>query len=163
VEQLNLSPLDLKKFGYCKLQYNLPEFVKTYVIEENWELLDTYFQKELMPSGSLYRTLTQLIRIDNIEHMLSLRQAPDEDGIWHDDGSRELGFSLSLCLDSKSIKNGAFLLKRKDSENLISLPPGNFGTLTCFQTGLAGYEHKVEATKAGKRLMLVGWINNYVF
>jgi len=39
------------------------------------------------------------------EHIIAIRKAPgDEEGIWHDDGSRSLGFSLSLNLNHIKIK-----------------------------------------------------------
>jgi len=92
--------------------------------------------------------------------MLALRQAPDEDGIWHDDGSRDLGFSLSLCLEPEKIQKGRFCLRHIESQRLTMISPPPLGTLTCFLTGKNGYEHRVEQVLSGNRLMLVGWCNS---
>ena len=114
----------------------------------------------MKPGNELYKILSTITVTNYIESMISLREAPDEEGIWHDDGSRELGFSLSLCLEPQNIKRGNFFLRNKESERLHIIKPSPIGTFTCFLTGKNGYEHRVEEVESGSRLMFVGWCSS---
>jgi hypothetical protein len=98
------------------------------------------------------------------ELMLALREGPqsqDDEGIWHDDASRDLAFSLSLNHHPNSIKGGDLQLRNKDSRGQITtLHTQLWGTIIIFATGRYGWEHKVNRVTTGNRLVLVGWLTS---
>ncbi len=94
-----------------------------------------------------------------IETMISIRDSKnewEEDGIWHDDGSRVLAFSLSLTDEAHQVQ-GDLEIRKKESLSTQSIPTPAFGTAIIFLTGIHGYEHRTRAVKNGRRIMLVGW------
>lgn len=124
----------------------------------DWPSLDKLAEESLLPEGALHRQISKFCPIKKVEHLISLRSSPDEAGIWHDDGSRDLAFSLSLSL--RPFKGAGLSLRKKNRQDTaISLGPRGFGVLTCFLTGSNGYEHKTEEVLEGERLVLAGWIN----
>ncbi len=98
------------------------------------------------------------------ELMLALREGPqsqDDEGIWHDDASRDLAFSLSLNHRPESIKGGDLHLRNKDSrEKVTTLDTQLWGTIIIFATGRYGWEHKISRVTLGNRLVLVGWLTS---
>ena len=100
---------------------------------------------------------------------MALRQAQswdgfqDEEGIWHDDGSRKMGFSLSLNLAPQRIEGGELLIRHRllhpvqNDEGSLAIGPLSFGELVLFKTGLEGVEHRTRAVNKGNRLVLAGW------
>ena len=97
-----------------------------------------------------------------VELMLAKRSGPqdkEEEGIWHDDASRDLAFSLSLNDSPDLIEGGLIGLRRKDEPEAPSfIPTQKWGDLIVFHTGKRGWDHKVTRVTHGNRLVLVGWL-----
>lgn len=116
------------------------------------QLMSEFIQKRLAP------LLAQHKEFNHIEHILSYRTGADpfeEDGIWHDDGSRVLAFSLSLNVFGE-ISGGSLGFRRKGEESQ-ELGPFPAGTLLIFNTGQDGYEHRTARVIKGERLVCAGW------
>lgn len=142
----------------------LPEIFYQLVKEENYQDLDQVYQQSLKPQGFLWNFLKDHCDFEYLEGIIALRTAPeDEEGIWHDDGSRVMGFSLSLNFSPESIEGGELLLRPrfqfKDHEDTgathFSVRP--YGRIVLFKTGQEHFEHRVTRVKKGKRLVLAGW------
>lgn len=145
--------------GHLKLNFPIDPIAKDYVLNQNWEALDQLAKSWLEPThGPLHQILGQYCEFSHVEHILALRQGPDDDdGIWHDDGSRLMAFSLSLTLEHEIVSGGKLSLRARDSEQYYDFPCQPWGTLILFNTGQHNYEHKVSAVTAGKRLVMAGW------
>ena len=112
------------------------------------------------PGGIIFTSLQEFHSFNKIETMLSIRDSRnewEEDGIWHDDGSRVFAFSISLSLHSNEIVGGLLELRRKNESHIESIPTPDFGTAILFLTGTHGFEHRTRRVTHGKRIMLVGW------
>lgn len=132
--------------------------VQSLVLQKNWADLDQFIFKWSLPEGKLRKFLAPYCTFSHLEHIISLREAEDpeqEDGIWHDDGSRLLAFSLSLTL--YAVRGGNLLLRPKGSAEGQSLSTPPFGEMLIFQTGPHGWEHKIERVTYGQRLVIAGW------
>lgn len=146
--------------GWLKFNTELPEAIRICVEEKNFTQLDQLISLELNPSGALYQKLSSLMAIQNIEFILTLRQSPDdEDGIWHDDGSRQLAFSLGLNPDVQHITGGELELRQYSKHTALRFSPLAWGEVLVFLTGNHGWEHRVLAVQHGLRLHAAGWIN----
>lgn len=148
--------------GYTRHLWPLPPEVIKLIEQKNWTALDGYFQTQLKPERALRQLLDSYGSFGNVEFILSLRTAPDdEDGIWHDDGSRKLAFSLGLNLSPEQIEGGELLLKKKDEpeSHATRFAPLALGELVVFLTGEYGYEHRVLAVTKGERLVCAGWLS----
>lgn len=136
------------------LNYSLEEIV----LNKDYLELDKYFQKETLPEGLIFKTLSQFCAVKKIEFIISLREAQnewEEDGIWHDDGSRILAFSLSL---TKEPPMGGFLgLRIKGSSKVVMIPTPAYGDMIIFKTGVDNFEHKIHSVTSGSRLIIAGW------
>ena len=163
INQVSDAPLALlSQHGFFLTSLELGSDLKQSVQEKDWASVDSIINAMCQKEGLLYKNLRKISAFESIEHLLSLRQAPDEDGIWHDDGSRVLAFSLSLNLRPSQIKGGALSIRKKKglsqeestTYNINSLP---FGTLTIFLTGHDHFEHKTNAVLEGSRLVAAGW------
>jgi hypothetical protein len=144
--------------GFLKSSFLLDKCVMVFILDKNWKALDDYFIKLGMAGQPLYIFLSQYLRFNFTEHIIAIRSAPDdEDGIWHDDGSRFLGYSLSLNLAPESIEGGELTFKLKNSSEFHSFSPLPYGEIVIFLSGLYGYEHKVSAVTKGQRIVIAGW------
>jgi hypothetical protein len=105
--------------------------------------------------------LREYARFSEIEFIISIRsslESPDEDGIWHDDGSRVLAFSLSLTIEHQEIGGGKLEIRRRGSPDACgAIPTPPYGTLIVFATGQSGYEHKIGRVERGERIIIAGW------
>ena len=122
--------------------------------------IDQVFQKLTSPQGQLFKYLEQFSDFNSIEFIISLRDSKndwEEDGIWHDDGSRTFAFSLSLTTHSQNVDGGELHIRKKGSTQTSIIPPFEFGKILLFKTGTSGYEHKIHAVKSGRRLIIAGW------
>lgn len=143
--------------GHLKYAIELEPKVQQLVLAQDWSALDQLAKTWLGPSGKIHDKLAQHCDFTSTEHILALREAPDDEGIWHDDGSRLMAFSLSLTLNHQAVIGGEIMLREKGQINGVNYPTQPWGTLIIFNTGRDGYEHRVSAVHTGKRLVLAGW------
>jgi hypothetical protein len=144
--------------GYHLSFIPLGDEIKTYVQNENWTELDKVLKKLTAQDGQLFRFLSQYHDFQEIEFIISIRDSQndwEEDGIWHDDGSRVFAFSLSLS--EEKIEGGRLGIRRIGEENFIQLPTPSFGGIIMFLTGIYGFEHKIHQVKKGRRIIIAGW------
>jgi hypothetical protein len=147
--------------GYYLCEIPLPQKVREAVFNEDWQKLDEEVKILTSSEGELFKFLREFHDFNEIEFIISIRDALndwEEDGIWHDDGSRVFAFSLSLTLNPDLIQGGNLGIKKKDEEenvSLIATPP--FGGVILFLTGGYGYEHKIHQVTKGKRIIIAGW------
>jgi len=139
----------------------LPDTIKRAVKEQNWNLLDEEFTKLVKPNAPFFNELKHFFpEIKEVEFIISLRSSlneHEEDGIWHDDGSRVFAFSLGLNLGPEKIKGGKLLLRKKGEESYQELASPKYGECYFFKTGVWGYEHKICQVTQGERLIIAGW------
>ena len=144
--------------GFILLNFPLDSIVLTLLLDENWKELDQYFLDISKKEGQLREFLLDFVEFETLEHIIAIRSAPDdEDGIWHDDGSRILGFSLSLNISPETITGGELRFKSKNSHDSEVFPPLPYGKVVLFLSGLSGYEHMVSVVTRGKRIVIAGW------
>ena len=138
--------------------YPLPLEIIEYVKAENWLAIDQYFLEAERPGGALFQFMKTFLKFTHIEHIISIRTTPDdEDGIWHDDGSRILGFTLSLTSNPDKIIGGHLRFRKKMEHDFLELPIRPLGEMLIFKTGIYGFEHMVSAVSKGKRVLVAGW------
>lgn len=144
--------------GITEVTFPLPEFVIDWIAQSNWQNIDQYFLESEKEGGLLFEFLRPFLDFSSIEHIIAIRSYPDdEDGIWHDDGSRILGFSLSLTENHEEIRGGELRFRQKGTEDSMSFRTRPLGQILLFQTGIYGFEHMVTAVTKGKRVVLAGW------
>lgn len=156
---------DLRTNGYIKTRIELPEDWLKLVRSENWEQLDKEVQLFTSVESSIVESpLTSLLKsfceFESIEFIISIRDAKnewEEDGIWHDDGSRKLAFSLSLTENSEQVSGGVLEIRKKGNEIGIEIPPFAYGEVVVFLTGTSGFEHKINQVTKGRRIIIAGW------
>jgi len=146
------------KQGFHNLFYAVPISWIHAIELRDWRSLDQLAGSALKKNGEIYKLIEPFCSINKTQHLISLRSAPDEAGIWHDDGSRELAFSLSLNF-KKFEGKGLGLRKKNQRDTTIYISFRELGTLTLFLTGAEGHEHRTEEVIKGERLILAGWIN----
>ena len=148
----------LLETGFLVVDFPLPLQVSDLLQKEKWRDLDQYFLDISNPNGLLFNFLSGYLDFKTLEHIIAIRKSPDdEDGIWHDDGSRFLGFSLSLNQNPKIIVGGKLLFKRKKLTHTEIFPPQNYGKMILFLSGIYGFEHMVSAVTQGQRIVIAGW------
>lgn len=150
----------LKSLGFVKGTVALNEQIAGAVMRRDFEKIDELFQFETGHRGSLYNYMSKFGDFSEIEFIISLRQAKnewEEDGIWHDDGSRTLAFSLSLQMDIENIRGGNLHIRKKGSQNESIIKPFSYGEIVVFLTGTSGFEHKIHKVECGERLIIAGW------
>lgn len=144
--------------GYHLSYFPLSDEIRNLVTEEKWNELDQEFQKLTAKDGRLFKYLSDYHDFQNIEFIISIRDASnewEEDGIWHDDGSRVFAFSLSLTLGD--VKGGRLGLRIRGEEQFIQIPTPSFGGIILFLTGIYGFEHKIHQVTHGRRVIIAGW------
>ncbi len=153
-----------KKSGFTQTKLQLPPEIEALIAAEKYQELDIMLAGFLKENGIIYNTLLPFGPIAKPEYIIAIRNGEDdEDGIWHDDGSRDLAFTLSLVSNLEQLAGGVLLLREKNNPNHINqIPTAPFGTLTVMKTGKDGYEHKVEKVTRGKRIICAGWINHKI-
>lgn len=160
VEDPNIPNLNSIQNGFALVPFPIPSQTSEWVDNENWEAVYEQFGKLTQPGGSIYQLLRQYCDFKTVELMISIRESKnewEEDGIWHDDGSRVFAFSLSLTRSHQTLKGGEVEIRKKNSEVSIKVPTPEFGTAICFLTGVWGYEHRTRKVEQGRRIILVGW------
>lgn len=154
-----LKKPELFQNGFHISYFPLGEEIRQLVMNEDWEGLDREIKKLTSPGGSLFNFLQEFHSFNEIEFIISIRDAKNdwEDGIWHDDGSRVFAFSLSLTLNPDEIEGGRLGIRAKGSENFLEIPTPGFGTIILFLTGIYNVEHKIHQVKKGRRIIIAGW------
>lgn len=151
---------ELFKNGFHLSYYPLPDEVKDAVIREDWKSLDDQIKVLTSKGGGLFNFVQQFHDFNEIEFIISIRDSKnewEEDGIWHDDGSRVFAFSLSLTLNPEEIEGGRLGVRRRGEETFLEVPTPSFGTIILFLTGIYGFEHKIHQVKKGRRIIIAGW------
>jgi hypothetical protein len=151
---------ELFQNGFHLTYFSLEEKIKDLVATQNWVQLDQEFQILTSSEGRLFKFLREYHDFNVIEFIISIRDAEndwEEDGIWHDDGSRIFAFSLSLTLNADEIKGGRLGVRRMGEEHFLPLPTPSFGGIILFLTGVYGFEHKIHQVTRGKRVIIAGW------
>lgn len=151
---------DLFKNGFHLTHFELEPTVKRWVEEGAWAEIDAHFQHLTAPGGKLFEFLLREHDFKNIEFILSIRDAQndwEEDGIWHDDGSRMFSFSLSLTLNADEVKGGCLRVKKKEWKSYSEIPTPRYGDIILFLTGAYGFEHKIHQVTQGTRVVIAGW------
>lgn len=149
---------ELDEKGIIERSFPLNDEIISLLKAENWRELDQYFLSAEKKGGLLFEFLKPMLDFESIEHIIAIRSAPDdEDGIWHDDGSRILGFSLSLTQNHEKTVGGELRFRPKGAQNYLGLTTRPMGTILIFKTGIYGFEHMVSAVTEGKRVVIAGW------
>jgi hypothetical protein len=149
---------ELQKKDVIQKSFPLSAELFEHLKNENWQAIDQYFLKAELPGGVLFEFLKDYVKLNSLEHIIAIRSAPfDEDGIWHDDGSRILGFTISLTVHPKTIKGGEFRLRAKGAHDYLTFSTRPLGEMLIFKTGIYGFEHMVTAVTEGKRIIIAGW------
>ena len=146
--------------GFFISRLELPPAILEWVVARDWNALDQAFAKETSRGGVVFEELTRFASFTQIEFTISIRSSqtePDEDGIWHDDGSRVLAFSLSLTLDTAVLEGGVLEIRKFGESGSSRIPTPEYGTLIVFATGQQGFEHKINRVARGERLIIAGW------
>lgn len=146
--------------GFHLASFSLSTEVKECVLKENWGQLDHMFKNLLNCDGELFRFLNSFHEFSSIEFIISIRDAAnewEEDGIWHDDGSRVFAFSLSLTLKPNTLAGGKLGIRRKGEDLYKEIPTPEFGGIILFLTGVHGFEHKIHQVRNGRRVIIAGW------
>lgn len=151
----------LNQDGFTQLKISLPQNMLQALALKDWNLVDSELFNITRPGEILFNHLSNFTTINAIEYIIAIRNSSDpdeEDGIWHDDGSRKLAYTLSLTDDPSSISGGILQFKKKGSKAIANIKTPPLGTLTIFKTGVEGYEHRVLQVTAGVRIISAGWI-----
>lgn len=145
--------------GFHLSFFPLGDNILALVQDEKWEALDNEFKHLTKKDGRLFKFLQEFHDFSDIEFIISIRDSSnewEEDGIWHDDGSRVFAFSLSLTLD-ENIEGGRLGVRRKNEANFLEIPTPRFGGIILFLTGIYGFEHCIHQVKKGRRIIIAGW------
>lgn len=148
---------ELMANGHILVDYPYAKELLPFVKNQDYPALDQLFLYDSKAQGKLNLFLQTFYPFNFLEHILAIRTPPDDDGIWHDDGSRHFGFSLSLNLDHQSIVGGELLVRKKNSTIETKYLPQPFGKMIIFLSGEFGYEHKVNEVTKGSRFIAAGW------
>ena len=154
-----MSSINLDK-GYAQKTLELPDHLKVFLQKQDWQGLDQALTPLIQPQSCLYQALRLYISFETIEYITSVRDAKnewEEDGIWHDDGSRVLAFSLSLNLNPQEMEGGEIGFRKKNHSQSSLIPIQPYGELMIFATGYWGWEHKVYKVRKGIRVVMAGW------
>ncbi len=155
-----LKKPELFNTGFHLTFFPLQEEIKNFVLSQNWQALDLAIKELTKKEGRLFKFLNTYHEFNEIEFIISVRDSDnewEEDGIWHDDGSRFFAFSLSLTYDANLIKGGRLGIRQKGAERFMEIPTPEAGGIILFLTGLYGFEHRIHEVKAGKRIIIAGW------
>lgn len=155
-----LKKPELFSNGFHLTYFSLNDEIKDLVIREDWNALDAAMKELTKKDGRLFKFLNSFHDFNDIEFIISVRDSGnewEEDGIWHDDGSRFFAFSLSLTIDSQTVKGGRLGIRQKGAEQYMQIPTPEFGGIILFLTGIYGYEHKIHQVLDGRRIIIAGW------
>lgn len=153
-----LKKPELFSQGYHLSYFTLGDDIREMVVHEKWNELDAEFKKLTAKEGRLFKFLNEFHDFNEIEFIISIRDAQndwEEDGIWHDDGSRVFAFSLSLTLEPP--QGGRLGVRRIGESGQREIPTPSFGGIILFLTGIYGFEHRIHQVTQGRRIIIAGW------
>lgn len=165
----SINHQQIKNSGLIPCQIELPKHWVTLAKNKDYETLSSEIADQLQ-GQSLWHQINDYLQsiyltspiIWEFEWMLAQRQGPqdeDQEGIWHDDSSRDLALSLSLNLEPELISGGELRLRsRSNREEVTSIQARPWGHGHIFATGKWDWEHKTSIVTTGNRLVLVVWI-----
>ena len=162
VNAFEAKKIELNEQGFCLCRLPLSSAMINSIRREDWPVLDNEVFKYLSAEGPWRKLLSRFTTIKSTEHIIAIRDAAnefEEDGIWHDDGSRVLAFSLSLTFNSRNIIGGLLGFRIKGSQHFEQIPTPLIGTAIIFKTGVSGYEHKIHQLTQGRRIIIAGWLS----
>jgi len=148
----------LETEGFLLSTITIPKEIEQIVDDKNWSTLDELMFKLTSPEGVIFQEMAKYCPVKSIEFIISLRDSEnewEEDGIWHDDGSRILAFSLSLT--KKTPKGGILEFRKKNQQQCFEIETPKWGQMIIFKTGTSGYEHRIRKVDEGQRLIIAGW------
>lgn len=152
----------LKSKGFVIDSFPLSPILRNWVRNDEWDKVDQHFKELLAPQGELFNYLQKYFPFTIVEQMLAVRDSQnkwEEDGIWHDDGSRQFAISLSLNENPELIEGGKLGFRKKGEERFEEIATPQFGEMIVFLSGIHGYEHRIHQVKKGRRVILVGWFS----
>lgn len=155
-----LKKPELFKNGYHQSIFLLPSEIKYFIDNEDWSNLDQRLWELTRKGEALYEFLKTYHDFNEIEFIISIRDSKnewEEDGIWHDDGSRVFAFSLSLTAQSNTIEGGKLGIRKKGEDSFHEIPTPEYGGIIMFLTGVYGFEHKIHQVIKGRRIIIAGW------
>jgi hypothetical protein len=158
--RLKQNQSDLLARGYECVAIQLPAQIREKVESRDWVKLDQLMQNETRAGGVIFERLKHYADFSEIEFIISIRSSeefPDEDGIWHDDGSRILAFSLSLTLEPSAVQGGRLEIKKFGHPESEKITTPAYGSMIVFATGQHGFEHKINRVSQGERIIIAGW------
>lgn len=162
MDQSKILSQELRENGSVKTSFPLADKIQEFVFAEAWKKIDDEFFKLTRTDGAIFKFLSQYHEFQNIEYTIAIRDSdnPDEeDGIWHDDGSRVIAASLSLTINHQ-IEGGVLEIKNKGNGRITAYECPSFGEMIIFLTGEYGYLHKINKVTKGKRIIVVLWCSN---
>lgn len=167
-EKLNkLKNNSLLEHGYIKKYLAIPTELLNATASRDWKLVDQLISKYLLPGNFLHDELYTHHQFNHTEHIIAIRNGEDDDdGIWHDDGSRDLAFTWSLNEVPELIVGGELLFCKKGDANnaqrvdVTTIMAPLIGVLVIFLTGAYGFEHKVNRVREGERKTIAGWCSS---
>jgi hypothetical protein len=153
---------NLEQSGIYQTVLKFPKEMSEAIATENWNEVDSLLFKYLESGGLLYNELIKFHPFDHTEHIIAIRKSTtDEDGIWHDDGSRHIAFTWSFN-DDPHLTGGELLFRKKKSNETKTIEPPPKETLVIFLTGHYHYEHKVNKVTNGTRKTIAGWCTSNI-
>jgi hypothetical protein len=160
-ESMTLKSIELINEHIIERGFPLNSEILEALENKDWKKIDQIFLDAEKPGGFLFHFMQEFLDFETIEHIIAIRSAPgDEDGIWHDDGSRILGFSLSLTQNHEEVIGGELRFRpknQKDRKDFQSFSTRPLGRILLFKTGIYGFEHMVSEVKNGQRVVIAGW------
>jgi hypothetical protein len=166
---LNVSLKSLKNpelfpNGACVRSFPIDAPMRESVQREDWDALDADFRALTLPNGAFYNFLKTFHEFASIDFIISIRDSAnefEEDGIWHDDGTRVFAFSISFTVLPEAIGGGHLEIRKKETDAVLaSIATPSFGDVILFLTGVHGFEHRTRQVLEGRRIVIAGWCSN---
>jgi hypothetical protein len=147
--------------GSCIRSFLIDDRLRESVLNENWDALDAQFRALTLPGAEFYNFLKTFHDFWSIDFIISIRDSAndwEEDGIWHDDGTRVFAFSISFTFMPETLEGGQLEIRQKESESVLaSIATPRFGDVILFLTGVHGLEHRTRRVLKGRRTVIAGW------
>ena len=149
---------ELFRDGYTLDFFEPPLLLQQAVQLELWAEVDQRVADLVQPGGAMFEYVSRYLPIISTEFIISIRDATDpdqDDGIWHDDGSRRI--TLTWSLTSEPIEGGLLGIRARGQATPVLIPTPPFGGLIVYLTGQFGFEHKIHRVTRGRRIVIACW------